>query len=251
MVSLQVVPYSERPALRDHSDALFDDVWPEYNLHGDVMNEYWGSLYEDFPEFQFILYDDDTDEVVAEGHTIPYMWDGSVEGLPSGIDGLVVDAFAAKKDGVQPTALSALAVEIPPRNQARRLSSVVLDGMRGIAAQHGLTDLIVPLRPSWKERYPLAPIERYVRWTNDDGLPFDPWIRVHHRMGGKILKPEPHSLIITGTVAEWEEWTQMSFPDSGEYVFPRGLAPVAIDVEADKGTYWEPNVWVAHRVLAT
>jgi hypothetical protein len=250
-VTLQAVPYSDRPELRDRSDDVFEDVWPEYNLHGDVMNEYWGSLYEYFPEFQFILYDDDNDEVVAEGHTIPYRWDGSIDGLPAGIDGLVVEAFAAQKEGVQPNVLSALAVEIPPRHQARRLSTEVLTTMREIAQQHGLTDLIVPLRPTWKERYPLVPIERYARWTKDDGAPFDPWIRVHHKMGGKILKPEPQSLIITGTIAEWEEWTQMAFPESGEYVFPRGLAPVAIDNEADKGTYWEPNVWIAHRVPAT
>ena len=29
---------------------------------------------------------------------------------------------------------------------------------------------------------------------------------------------------ISGTVAEWEEWTETAFPESGEYVFPRGLA---------------------------
>ena len=126
----------------------------------------------------------------------------------------------------------------------------MLESMRGIAQQQGFANLIAPVRPSWKDRYPLAPIERYVRWTRDDGLPFDPWIRVHHRMGAEVLKPEPHSLIITGTVAEWEEWTQMAFPDTGEYVFPKGLAPVTMDTAADRGTYWEPNVWIRHRVPA-
>jgi len=65
-----------------------------------------------------------------------------------------------------------------------------------------------------------------------------------------VLKPEPRSLHITGTVAEWEEWTGLAFPESGDYVFPRGLAPVAIDREADAGTYWEPNVWMRHRLGA-
>jgi hypothetical protein len=40
----------------------------------------------------------------------------------------------------------------------------------------------------------------------------------------------------------------MAFPESGEYVFPQGLAPVAIDREADVGAYWEPNVWMRHRL---
>jgi hypothetical protein len=38
----------------------------------------------------------------------------------------------------------------------------------------------------------------------------------------------------------------MSFPESGEYWFPNGLATVGIDREACTGTYWEPNVWMRH-----
>ena len=49
-------------------------------------------------------------------------------------------------------------------------------------------------------------------------------------------------------MAEWEEWTETPFPESGTYVFPHGLAPLEIDREADLGGYWEPNVWVRHRV---
>jgi hypothetical protein len=67
-------------------------------------------------------------------------------------------------------------------------------------------------------------------------------------MGGEVLAPEPQSLRITGTLAEWEEWTGMAFPESGPYVFPYGLAPLEVDREADEGRYWEPNVWVLHRV---
>jgi hypothetical protein len=53
-------------------------------------------------------------------------------------------------------------------------------------------------------------------------------------------------LRITGTVDEWEAWTSMAFPETGDYVFPEGLAPVHIDREADVGSYWEPNVWMIH-----
>jgi hypothetical protein len=40
----------------------------------------------------------------------------------------------------------------------------------------------------------------------------------------------------------------MQFPESGEYVFPAGLAPVQIDRAQDVGTYWEPNVWIVHTI---
>jgi hypothetical protein len=38
----------------------------------------------------------------------------------------------------------------------------------------------------------------------------------------------------------------MSFPESGDYWFPGGLATVRIDSDEDRGSYWEPNVWMAH-----
>ena len=38
----------------------------------------------------------------------------------------------------------------------------------------------------------------------------------------------------------------MPFPESGEYVFPGGLATLEIDRERDAGRYWEPNVWMLH-----
>ena len=38
----------------------------------------------------------------------------------------------------------------------------------------------------------------------------------------------------------------MAVPESGEYTFPEGLATLAIDRQATRGTYWEPNVWMIH-----
>lgn len=118
--------------------------------------------------------------------------------------------------------------------------------MSKLARDAGASHLIAPVRPSLKERYPLTPIERYVRWETQNGEPFDPWIRVHIRHGGSIVKPVPQSMRITGTVAEWERWTEMRFPDDGRYTFPHGLAPLTIDHRRDLGSYWEPNVWLAH-----
>jgi len=87
--SLKIVSARERPDLAERAAERADDVWPEYNRHGDVLNEYWGNLDEVFPDFQFVLYDEETDEVVAQGHSIPCAWDGTVAGLPEGIDGMI------------------------------------------------------------------------------------------------------------------------------------------------------------------
>ena len=246
MVDPEVVRYSERPELWESLRGLTDEVWPEYNQHGDELNRYWARLYDVFPGWQFVLWDPGDAAVLAEGHTIPVAWDGTDPGLGPGIDAAIAGGFALREARRRPTAVCALAAEIPPRHRGRRLSGVLLQAMAGLASDAGLTRLIAPVRPSLKERYPTIPIERYVRWARPDGSPFDPWIRVHTGMGARIGPAIPRSMRITGTVGEWESWTRVQFPETGDYVFPAGLTTVHIDRDRDRGEYWEPNVWIIH-----
>ncbi len=51
-------------------------------------------------------------------------------------------------------------------------------------------------------------------------------------------------MIISGTVAEWEDWAKMAFPETGKYTVPDALDPVDIDRERDRGTYAETNLWM-------
>jgi hypothetical protein len=69
---------------------------------------------------------------------------------------------------------------------------------------------------------------------------------VHERLGARILRTEPRSLEIVAPVANWTDWTGLSFPEDGDYVFPYGLAPLT--VIGGIGEYWEPNVWMLHEV---
>jgi hypothetical protein len=242
---LSLYTAAERPDLWERGiDSA--SVWPEYNLHGDVVNEFWGRLDQELAEFQFLLYAENEDAVVAEGHTGPLAWDGDDATLPASFDATIQQVFADLEAGVQVTTLTALAAETPRGGRRRGLAAELLGAMRSLAERHGLTHLVAPVRPSSKERYPITPIEQYIGWRRPDGELLDPWMRVHERLGARVGSPLPQSLRITGTVAEWESWTGLTFPASGDYVFPEGLAPVTIDVDADLGGYWEPNVWMIH-----
>jgi GNAT superfamily N-acetyltransferase len=245
-----IVPFTvrERPDLDEAFDELSADVWPEYNRHGDVVRPNWARLWEEAPGWQLVLFDEDAGAPVAGIRSIPLRWDGTVDGLPASFDVLLLHGLELAAAGEAGDALAALAIEILPERQGTGLSRVAVEALLGHARAHGLPNVLAPVRPSWKERYPLVPIARYLGWTREDGLPLDPWLRVHVRVGGEILGPIPESLRITGTVEEWEEWTGMAFPETGKYVFPHGLAPLDVDREADVGAYWEPNVWVRHRV---
>jgi len=224
------------------------DVWPEYNLHGDVVGRMWHRLYDHVGHLQSIGWDDATGDVLVEANAVACVWDGTDGDLGPGIDAVMRRAFADLDAGRPPTALCALAAQIAPSARSRGLASEALRQMRQVARAHGLTALIAPVRPSWKERYPLTPIDEYVTWRRDDGLLLDPWMRVHERLGARLGPTLPRSLRITGTVAEWEAWTGLPLPASGTYAFPHGLAPLEVDRDADRCTYWEPNVWFIHDV---
>jgi GNAT superfamily N-acetyltransferase len=233
----------ERPDLPDIPES---DVWPEYNLHGDVVGALWPRLQEEVPQFQSVCWDEDSGGVLAEAHTVPCWWDATDFGLGSGIDETMTDAFALLDRGETANTLCALAAKVAPAARSRGLAAEVVRQMRRIATAHGLTAVIAPVRPSWKARYPLFPIAEYVTWRRTDGKLFDPWMRVHERLGARMGPPLPRSLRITGTVGEWEQWIEMPLPASGRYVFPNGLVPLHVDRDADQGEYWEPNVWFIH-----
>jgi hypothetical protein len=118
--------------------------------------------------------------------------------------------------------------------------------MAQMAERHGLAAFVAPVRPTLKPSYPLTPMDRYVAWTDGEGLPVDPWMRPHAKLGARIVRVMPRSMVIAGTVAEWEEWTGMRFPDPGPYVVPGALQPLVIDRERETGRYEDPNVWMRH-----
>lgn len=238
-----VATVADRPDLVEPAWQCTRDLMPEYNNHGDILNEYWPRLTEELPEYQFHLLGDD-EQILARARSIPVRWDGTTAGLPQGIDGALTRGFAER----QPNVLCALLVAVPRVVQRQGVSASALVAMSDIARRHGFGSLIAPVRPSAKERYPLVPVERYATWRRPDGMLFDPWMRVHERLGAIVLKPEQRSLRITSTVTDWEDWTGIAFPESGDHWFPRGLATVSIDRSHDRGRYFEPNVWMHHRL---
>ena len=123
------------------------------------------------------------------------------------------------------------------------MSGELMKASQNIARQNDMAFKISPIRATLKDRYPLTPFEKYITWKRDDGLPFDPWLRVQERLGAKFVKISDPSTTIKGTVAEWEKWTDMVFPETGTYIVTGGQVPLSIDREKDEGIYEEPHAW--------
>ena len=205
-------------------------AWPRFLLHDPVSNERWHRLFDEFGEFQFVAIEDG--ELLAEGCAIP------VAGMPHAWR----QAFLTEGE---PDRLCAIQVLVALEHQGRGLARPMLEHMRGLAQARGW-ELVAPVRPTWKARYPLVAIERYARWRREDGLLFDPWLRAHERLGAEVIGTAGNAMQIPGTIEQWQDWTGMFFPESGSYVVPGALVPIEIDVERDQGVYDEPCVWMRH-----
>lgn len=241
----KLVTIQEHPEFRPQLEPLVNSIWPLFMLQDPIGNKHWGRLFSDFPECQIAMTEGDT--VIGAGNSVPFSWSDPAEDLPDeGWDWALETAMRNANAGLQPDTLLGLQIIISPTHQGKGLSSLVVQKLKDIAAAKGLKRVVIPVRPTLKHNYPLIPIERYIEWKKED-LPFDPWLRVHVRAGGRIVKSCTRAMTIPGTVSEWESWTDMAFPGSGEYIVPQALTPVIIDREQNKGTYIEPNVWVEHK----
>jgi GNAT superfamily N-acetyltransferase len=244
MDDLEIVTTAERRDLDEQARDALRSVWPEFIFHDPVAAEYIGRVETYFPRYDVLLLDGG--QVVAGAWGVPIRWDGSISALPDGYDGALVSAVAGHENSVPADTLCIMAAAVKAGRQGGGLAGKTLTALRERAAAAGLQRVIAPVRPAIKSRYPLTPMANFARWTRGDGLHIDPWIRTHQRLGADILTPAPRAMLITGTVAEWEGWADMAFPETGQYVVPDALDLVDIDREQDRGTYAETNLWMRH-----
>lgn len=246
-MNYRIVTLEERYDLFEEQDLICEEVWPEFMLHDPVADTHWMRFITAFKEYQLLIMDGE--EILAVINTVPIQYDDSTEMLPDeGWDWGVSKSIADHEAGKVPNILMGVQIVINRKHQGKGLSYAAVREMSDLARRKGFKELILPVRPSEKHRYPLIPMEDYIKWEDGKGMPFDSWLRVHVKTGGKILKVCSEAMLIPGTVDEWVEWTGLDFPGSGSYFVPGALNPVSMDIESNEGIYIEPNVWILHRI---
>ena len=226
---------------------LGKDLWPEFMQHDKIVNHYWENLYSYFLDFQFALLE--KQEIVGIGNTVHLNWNKNYQDLPDkGIDWAMHKASIDFKKDIKSNILIGIQILINPKYQSISLSYKMLNIMKDVAKSHNIKTIALPVRPSIKSHYPFIKMHEYIKWKDKEGLPFDPWLRVHIKEGGKIVGICNKSMHISGTITEWEAWTGMKFPATGEYIVEKALNPVTINIEHNNGSYIEPNVWVIHQL---
>lgn len=244
-MEFQIFTLAQKPHLEDKLNVLRAKAWKKFMQP--YATEFYNLSYRKFPDYQILLCDSN-DRVAALGTTVLGVWDGTLEGLPSEFDRVLENAEKIYEDKQTANVLTALAVVVDEEYRGKGYSVRILRAMKELAAARSLDSLIVPVRPTLKSTYPITPATEYIQWNRSDGTPFDPWVRTHHKLGGRLLDVPPVIVNFEAKIADWEEWTDIKFPVSGQYVIPGALCPIDIDLEQNLGTYREPNFWMKHSI---
>ncbi|MGC4789650.1 N-acetyltransferase [Micromonospora sp. DT178] len=247
-MTLDIVSLADRPDLARSLDEDFDGAWPPFMLWDPMGALYYGVAHDLYPEFVFAAVDPaDPARAVARAYAVPLRW--TEPELPDGgWDRVVQRSTLNRLTGADTNIVSALEICIRPDRRGTGLSAVMLAAMREAVAKLGYDTLVAPVRPSGKHTRPELPMTEYAAQVREDGLPVDPWLRVHVRAGGRIERVATRSMTIAGTLADWRRWTGLPFDTSGPVHVPGALVPVHCDVAHDHAVYVEPNVWVSHRL---
>jgi GNAT superfamily N-acetyltransferase len=244
-----IVTLAERP---DLTAAMWSmpNTGAAFMLHDPVCNFFFARLPNAFAEHQLLALDEH-DTVVGKVNSVPFTWTGADDDLPArGLDAILEQAFSERDRGAEATAVSLLEARVVPAHRGEGLSYRLLEAARRNARRLGLNDLLGPVRPTAKSEEPRTSMPEYVARVRGDGLPVDPWLRVHVRLGARLVKVCPLSMSVPGTLAQWREWTGLALTSSGSHDVPGALSPVHVSVEHDCAVYVEPNVWVHHRLAA-
>jgi GNAT superfamily N-acetyltransferase len=245
-MSIDFYSAGERPDLVAPAEALGATLWPRY-LSTKNHQKYRKKLYEPpLARFQSIAVDRASGEVVALGNCIPFILPRSRHLPDEGWDWVLEAGATAAARGEACDSLSALSVAIRPDRRGEGLAIKLLEAMKFSAVREGLSAMVAPVRPTLKHMYPLQDFETYCGWKTQDGLPFDPWLRTHMKMGATFLQHATCSMTVAASVDQWNSWTGLRFPESGEYWLPSALSVLRIDLEEDCGIYEEPNYWMRH-----
>lgn len=248
-MALEISTLRDRPDLAEER-AAFGEDWPAF-MSQDPSCRDLASVHHLYPALQLVAREGA--RTVATAQAAPIHWSGDDADLPpQGWDDVVGAAVRGACGGqLPPNAVSALSITVDAAQRGRGLSSRMLSAMRDAAQAEGFSDLIAPVRPTLKHLEPRTPMAEYAARTRHDGLPWDPWLRVHVRAGGRIVATCPASKTIASSLAQWRNWTGLALDQDGDIEINGALSPLNVSLTHDRAVYVEPNVWVHHRLAGS
>jgi GNAT superfamily N-acetyltransferase len=202
--------------------------------------------------------------VVATGNAVPFpRWSGDVAELAQigwgdvqqdwrRLAERLAEGHAESSDespaesGAARTTRYACAIGISVLPEARGLGLPMLSALRAAVAAAGYEALAAPVRPTQKWRMAGLSYADYAEVRLRDGSHFDPWLRLHERAGGRVVAVAERSFTMSGSQAQWEEWTRIRLPVEGQVLVEGGNEPLVL--AGGRGEIVEGSVWVLHEL---
>jgi GNAT superfamily N-acetyltransferase len=247
---LMTYTLAERPDLGESGWRALDAEWPAFMHLAPVGALFYGL--ERFAEHVLLgVTRTDPDTVVARAASVPFRLPRDSRGAPwelpdDGWDEAIRWAAADALAGREPDTVASLEVVVRHDVRRRGWGAQMITALRGNARRLGFSTLVAPVRPVDKHREPRTPMSRYVARIRADGLPADPWLRAHAKLGGRLVRIAPASTVIALRLEAWRRSTGLPFDRSGQVEVPGALVPVHVSIEHDYGVYVEPAVWMRH-----
>ena len=235
---------SRTPSSRSLRGTL-PDLWPEFMAHDPVVQTFWPQLYDVYPDFQLWVVDREAGRARRVGYacSVP-VGVGRRPPSPRGLDWALTRRGRGRRRrrcarSSRASSRSTAAAASPRRS---------CGGSRRVAAG-------ARPRLRWSRRcgrrgrsaIRSSPIEQLRRVAARGRAPVRP-VATHARAARRRARSRcaPRSMTITGTRAEWEEWTGMLFPEDGDYVVPGALVPGPLQ-ERPRGRTSSPTSGSARR----
>jgi GNAT superfamily N-acetyltransferase len=222
----------------EESWALERKVWAPFNWEAEGAT---GVDY--FPELHLVAVS--AGKIVGTIDGCPLDWDGDPEHLPElGWTGMIEAARRGFED-LSPRWVGAIGTSVDPEFESSGLAGRLLTALRDVALTLGYAGVAAPVRPVSRWRMPQVSLEEYAKARLSDGRHFDPWVRVHERIGGRIVAVCEQSASFVGDHEQWERWLGMRLPVDGRVLAaPRTVD--FLDLFMGVGVLTEGSIWMVH-----
>jgi len=201
-----------------------------------------------------IIHDSQNSRLVAHGITTKIAWDQDKETLSGGWQGVVRSSYLHSHiEQKKPDTLVGLFIFVEDDFRQQGWANDVILEMRSLAQEKGLRALIIPLRPPlcYKKEYASMPMAEFAGLKREDGYPLDHWVRLHIRLGARILKASETSHQHVMALQDfYDQFSQDVLPDSGDVLIERNgeWYNVFVDRKRDFVLINQGCVWVQHEL---
>jgi len=239
---------SNPQALKD-LELLYDKIWCS-KMPPSKSAYLIPRIISSFSEYVLLAYGSEIkDELMAYAVAIPFKGPEDINDLPdSGYDGVLHDAFVGLDKKIKPSMLCAISITVDPKFRGLNLSVIMAKSLTKLTKDNGFKNLVVPIRPPGKANEIEMDMMEYAKKLQLDGEPFDYWIRLHYKLGARIIKICYNSMVMSYDIGTWEKITGLKFTETKNYIIPDALAPLEVQYEKNIATMHEPNVWMRYEL---